>query len=162
MKDLLDKLSSYNIFNYLFPGILFSIFVDSLTSFHIAQKNLVTGVFLYYFLGSLVSRVGSLFVEPLFRKSNLMDFASYDDFIKASKVDQKIELLLEVNNMYRTICALMVSVAAVVLYARAATYCPALKAAIHWVVIIGIFALYLLSYRKQTNYIVKRIKANIT
>ena len=23
MKDLLDKLSSYNIFNYLFPGIIF-------------------------------------------------------------------------------------------------------------------------------------------
>lgn len=161
MKDLLDKLSSYNIFNYLFPGILFAIFVDSMTSFHVVQKNLVIGVFLYYFLGSVVSRVGSLFVEPLLRKSNLVDFAPYDDFVQASKVDQKIELLSEVNNMYRTLCALMVSVGAVVLYARAANYYPPLRTALPWVLIIGLFALYLLSYRKQTAYIVKRIKVNI-
>lgn len=32
MKDLLDKLSSYNIFNYLLPGIIFTALVEMLTS----------------------------------------------------------------------------------------------------------------------------------
>ena len=160
MKDLLDKLSSYNIFNYLFPGVLFAAFVDSLTSFHIVQKDPVIGVFLYYFLGSVVSRIGSLIVEPLLRRFRFVAFAPYEDFVRASKADPKIEVLSEANNMYRTICALMVSVGGVVLYERAATYCPSLSAALPWVLIIGLFALYLLSYRKQTAYITKRIGAN--
>ena len=91
MKDLLDKLSSYNIFNYLLPGVLFAAFVDSLTSFHLVQKDPVVGAFLYYFLGSVVSRVGSLFVEPLLRRFNFVAFAPYEDFVRASKEDPKIE-----------------------------------------------------------------------
>lgn len=107
MKDLLDKLSSYNIFNYLLPGVLFATFVDWLTSFHLIQKDPVIGAFLYYFLGSVVSRIGSQFVEPLFRWFNFVAFAPYQDFVLASKADPKIEVLSEANNMYRTICALM-------------------------------------------------------
>ena len=160
MKDLLDKLSSYNIFNYLLPGVLFAAFVDSLTSFHVVQKDPVIGVFLYYFLGSVVSRVGSLFVEPLLRRFQVVAFAPYEDFVRASKADPKIVVLSEANNMYRTICALMVSVGAVALYERAATYWPSLSPALPWVLIIGLFALYLLSYRKQTAYITKRIEVN--
>ena len=160
MKDLLDKLSSYNIFNYLLPGVLFAAFVDSLTSFQIVQKDPLIGVFLYYFLGSVVSRVGSLFVEPLLQRFHFVTFAPYEDFVRASKADPKIEVLSEANNMYRTICALMVSVGAVALYERAATYCPSLSQALPWVLIVGLLALYLLSYRKQTAYITKRIEAN--
>lgn len=39
MKDLLDKISSYNIFNYLLPGVLFAAFVDALTSFQVLQRD---------------------------------------------------------------------------------------------------------------------------
>lgn len=87
MKDLLDKLSSYNIFNYLLPGVLFAAFVDSLTSFHIVQKDPVIGVFLYYFLGSLVSRVGSLFVEPLLRRFHFVAFSPYADKFRGRNTD---------------------------------------------------------------------------
>ena len=160
MKDLLDKLSSYNIFNYLLPGVLFAVFVESLTSFHIVQKDPVLGVFVYYFLGSVVSRVGSLFVEPSLRRLKFVAFAPYEDFVRASQADPKIEVLSEANNMYRTICALMISVGGVVLYERVATYCPSISTALPWVLIIGLFVLYLVSYRKQTAYIAKRIKAN--
>jgi len=160
MKDLLDKLSSYNIFNYLLPGVLFAIFVDSFTPFHLIQKNLVTGAFLYFFFGSVVSRVGSLFIEPLLKRLHIITFAPYDDFVRASKADPKIEVISEVNNMYRTICALMVSVGAVALFERAITYYPPLSKALPWVLIVGLFVLYLISYRKQTAYLIKRIEGN--
>lgn len=159
MKDLLDKLSSYNIFNYLLPGVLFAIFVDSLTSFHLVQKDPVIGVFLYYFIGSVISRVGSLFIEPLLRRFHFVTFSPYENFVQASKADQKIEILSETNNMYRTICALMISVLVVVIYERSATYWPSLSNALPWVLIIGLFILYLASYRKQTLYITKRVEA---
>ena len=160
MKDLLDKLSSYNIFNYLLPGVLFAVFIDSLTSFRVVQKDPVIGVFLYYFMGSVVSRIGSLVVEPLLRWFQLVAFAPYEDFVRASKADPKIEVLSETNNMYRTFCALMVSVGVVALYERAATYWPWLTPALPWILIVGLFGLYLLSYRKQTAYVTKRIEAN--
>lgn len=160
MKDLLDKLSSYNIFNYLLPGVLFAAFVDRLTNLQVLQKDMIVGVFLYYFLGSVVSRIGSLVVEPILHRTKFLSFAPYDAFVKAAKADPKIELLSEVNNMYRTFVALFLSVAMVALYSKASNYLPSLQAAAPWVCIVGLLGLFLLSYRKQTEYVVKRVEAN--
>jgi hypothetical protein len=160
MKDLLDRLSSYNVFNYLLPGVLLAVIVDWLTSFHVLQKDLVTGVFLYYFLGSIVSRIGSLVVEPLLRSSGFITFAPYEEFIRAAKIDSKLEVLSEANNMYRTICALMISVAAAALYDYASRHFPMLQSAAPVVCVVGLLILFLFSYRKQTSYIAKRVAAN--
>lgn len=160
MKDLLDKLSSYNIFNYLLPGVLFAVFVDELTSFHILQKDITVGVFVYYFLGSVVSRIGSLLIEPLLRKWGIAKFAPYEDFVRVSKTDPKMEILSEANNMYRTICSLMLCVGVVALYDSAYSSWPVLHTVTPAVLITGLFSLYLLSYRKQTAYITKRIEAS--
>jgi hypothetical protein len=72
MKNLLDKLSSYDIFNHLLPGVLLAVFVDALTLLKILQKDIVVGFFVYYFLGSVVSRIGSLLVEAILRKFNVV------------------------------------------------------------------------------------------
>lgn len=159
MKDLLDKLSSYNIFNYLLPGVIFAVFIDALTDFHFLQKDIVAGVFVYYFLGSVVSRIGSLAIEPLLRKWDIVKFAPYEDFVKASKTDPKMEILSEANNMYRTICSLMFCVGIVALYDWAYSSWSLLHAATPAILITVLFSLYALSYRKQTAYITKRIEA---
>ena len=51
MKDLIDKLSSYNIFNYFLPGILFVGLAEKVASSSLIQENLMIGLFLYYFIG---------------------------------------------------------------------------------------------------------------
>jgi len=51
MKEILDKISSYNFFNYLLPGILFVVITEEFTSYSFIQENLVLGVFIYYFIG---------------------------------------------------------------------------------------------------------------
>lgn len=160
MKELLDKLSSYNLFNYLLPGILFAAFVDRLTSLQILQKDIVVGVFIYYFLGSVVSRIGSLFIEPLLQKMGVVKFAPYEDYIRVSKTDPKIEVLSEANNMYRTLCALMVCVGAITLYEKASICWPVLHTAAPTILIISLFSLYVFSYRKQTAYIKRRVEAD--
>ena len=58
MKELLDKLSSYNIFNYLFPGILFCVISKTLIGYNLIMDDIVLGVFLYYFIGLTISRMG--------------------------------------------------------------------------------------------------------
>lgn len=160
MKDLLDKLGSYNIFNYLLPGVLFAAFADAVTSLAVLQKDIVVGVFVYYFLGSVVSRVGSLLVEPVLKCLGFVKFAPYDEFVRASKADPKLEVLSEANNMYRTLVALMVVIAAVWLYDVAAMSAPLLRTLAPLVCIIVVACLYLASYRKQTQYIAKRVAAS--
>lgn len=160
MKELLEKLGSYNIFNYLLPGILFAAFVDGLTSFQILQKDIVVGVFIYYFLGSVVSRIGSLLIEPVLRKLGVVKFAPYEDFVRVSKVDPKLDVLSEANNMYRTLCSLMVCVGSVALYDAASISWPVLRTLAPTVLIVGLFSLYIFSYGKQTAYITRRIEAS--
>ena len=159
MKELLDKLSSYNIFNYLLPGVLFAVFTHALTSLAVLQKDIVVGVFVYYFLGSLVSRVGSLVVEPTLRRIGFVVFAPYEDFVRASKADPKLEVLSEANNMYRTFVALMLMVGAVWLYDVAATAVPYLHTLAPVICLVGIAVIYLISYRKQTSYVARRAAA---
>jgi len=160
VKDLLDKLSTYNVFNYLLPGVLFAALVDDLTTLKVLQKDIIVGVFIYYFLGSVVSRVGSLLVEPALLRVKFVEFAPYADFVRATKVDTKIELLSEQNNMYRTFIGLFLSVAVVAAYDKASLSIPLLHLAAPYVCIAGLLVLYLFSYKKQTAYVKQRVEAN--
>jgi hypothetical protein len=157
MKEILDKLSSYNIFNYLLPGILFVAFAKYLTEYNLFQENVLIGAFFYYFIGMVVSRVGSLLIEPLLKKTGFIKFANYSDFISASKKDDKIELFSEVNNTYRTIISMFV----LLLLLKAYNYFDQkyhFDSGISLVVVSClILIMFLFAYRKQTSYITKRI-----
>lgn len=157
MKELLDKLSSYNIFNYLLPGVLFAVFIENFTTVKILHLNILVGVFVYYFLGLVVSRVGSLILEPALLRLGIIAHEPYDEFIRTSKIDVKLELLSETNNMYRTIGALMLCIAVAWTYSRVTQYWTLLDAATPYVCVAALFALFVASYRKQTAYIRKRI-----
>jgi len=160
MKDLLEKLSSYNLFNYLFPGIVFVVILKGTTSYSLLQENLVIGVFVYYFVGLVISRFGSLVIEPFLRKLTFLKFADYKEFVDASKKDEKIEVLSEVNNMYRTLCAMFILLIILKFYEWMETKAPIIKDWSNWIVITLLLFMFLFSYRKQTQYITKRIKAN--
>ncbi len=160
MKELLDKLSSYNIFNNLLPGIIFVAVGEMFLQRSFMQENLVVGVFLYYFIGLVIGRVGSLVFEPLLKKISFLEFSNYNDFVSASKSDEKLEVLSEVNNMYRTFIALFAILLVARLYEAVETVLPALKQASPFIAIVAITVLFLISYRKQTSYITKRVKTN--
>lgn len=160
MKDILSKLSSYNLFNYLFPGILFVIVAGKVTHYSLIQQDVVIGVFLYYFIGLVVSRFGSLVIEPLLRHVSFLHFADYRDFVAASKKDEKLDLLSEVNNTYRTLCSLFTLLLLLKLYEEIETKLPFIAEWNVLVLLVMLLIMFLLSYRKQTGYITKRIKAN--
>lgn len=160
MKELLDKISSYNLFNYLFPGVLFVIILKETTSYSFLQENLIVGVFVYYFIGLVISRFGSLIIEPVLRKSSFLKFADYSEFVSASKKDEKIEMLSEVNNMYRTLVSTLFVLLVFNLYDYIESNVPVLKNWNNYILLGLLLVMFLFSYRKQTNYITKRIKAN--
>jgi hypothetical protein len=154
MKDLFEKLSSYNIFNYLFPGVLFAILGEQFTSFTFVVDNIVLGLFLYYFFGLVISRIGSLIVQPILEHLNFTDPASYSDFVSASQSDEKLSVLSQENNMYRTLCALFLCLLALLLFSLISNYLN--KALLQGIVVILLCLLFALSYRKQTRYIKER------
>jgi len=160
MKDLLDKISSYNIFNYLFPGIVFVVLSKEITAYSFLQENLIVGAFVYYFIGLVISRFGSLTIEPTLRKVSFLRFADYQDFVSASKKDTKLELLSEVNNMYRTLISLFLLLALLKLYEMIESQFMQLKDWRSYILIVLLLVMFLFSYRKQTSYITKRIEAN--
>lgn len=160
MKDILDKLTSYNIFNYLFPGVLFVIIAKSTTEYNFIQEDNLFGAFLYYFIGMTISRFGSVIIEPLFKKVKFLKFRDYNDFVIASKKDNKIELLSEVNNTYRTLNAMTFSLLLLKFY-NFLDYKFQLGNSVSLIILtLIITVLYVFAYRKQTNYITKRIDAN--
>lgn len=161
MKELLDKISSYNIFNYLLPGVLFAYLSSEFKGINLVQNDLLTGAFFYYFIGLIISRVGSLFIEPILKKSRFVKFAHYKDFVKATQNDSKIDILSEVNNMYRTLTSMSLLLIFTYLYSLLLIKFPDIKLWSFPVLIVLFIIMFLFAYRKQTNYITERIKSNL-
>lgn len=160
MKELLDKVSSYNIFNYLLPGIVFVVLVEKLTSFSFIQKDIILGVFLYYFIGLIVSRIGSLLIEPILKKIKFIKFASYPEYFSASKSDVKLDVLSETNNMYRTFCSLFLLLIIIKVYELIAKKIPVVDEWNAELLVVGLLFLFLFAYKKQTKYIADIVSSN--
>lgn len=160
MKDILDKLTSYNLFNYLLPGVIFCILTTFATDLNLVQSDIITGAFLYYFVGLIISRFGSLIIEPLLKKVSFLKFATYKEFVSAEKKDEKLNLLSETNNMYRTFTSLFVLLGLLKIYLLIEQSIGGLDAWRSTIGIVLLLIMFLFSYRKQTSYITKRVKAN--
>lgn len=162
MKDIIEKISSYNLFNYLFPGIVFIYILNDANGYSTASGNVVTDLFICYFAGMIISRIGSLLVEPALKKLKLVNFCRYEDYVCASKKDEKIELLSEVNNTYRTLLALSLLLLVIPIYDFARDSIGWSRGYDYFVFLLALFIMFLQSYRKQTNYVTKRVNANLS
>ena len=158
MKELLEKISSYNIFNNLLPGILFVVIAKYTTSYDLIQTDIVLGLFLYYFIGLIISRFGSIVIEKILIKCNFVKYAPYKDFVRVQKQDSKIDILLEANNMFRTFCAMGLLLLFLKLYEYISIKFCFCDTATYILLIVSIIILFLFSYKKQTNYIKERVE----
>lgn len=161
MKDILEKLSTYNIFNYLLPGVIFVIIAREFSGYNFIQNEILLSGFLYYFIGMIISRFGSVIIEPILKKITFLKFEDYKNYVIASKKDTKIELLSEVNNSYRTICSMCVLLIILNLYSVFNSNKNVSIEPDFYIIISMILIMFLFAYRKQTNYITKRIQSNI-
>lgn len=158
MTEILKKISSYNLFNYLFPGVLFSAIATVFTKYALIQDDIIVGLFTYYFIGLVISRLGSIIIEPLLKTVSLLKFSDYKDYVSATKKDSSIELFSEINNMYRTICSMLSMVLVLKLYEYLEFRFTFLNDVRYYLLIVALLVIFLLSYKKQTSYINKRIK----
>lgn len=173
-KKMIEKISSYNIFNNLFPGIIFCIIVERITRISILTGEFWERLFVYYFVGVILSRIGSIFIEKLLESmiaknreteekgaSHKVD--QYYDYIEASENDHFIRILNETNNTYRTLIAMMIAIIGVKLYDWLLyDWVSKLDIVANNIVILImcllIMILFILSYKKQTDFINRRVK----
>lgn len=161
MKEILEKLSSYNIFNNLLPGILFVVLAKATTSYDFIQTDIFLGSFLYYFIGLIISRFGSLIIEKILIKTKFVKYADYKKFLLAQKEDESINIMLEANNMFRTLSSMGLLLLLLYLYDYLSTLFEISSTITYILLTVLIVILFLFSFRKQTDYIRKRVE-NIT
>jgi hypothetical protein len=163
MVDFLSKISSYDLFNYLLTGIIFVILADKLTCYSFIQQDIAIGLFLYYFIGLVISRIGSLVIEPFLksRRISFLKFEPYEKFLAASEKDKKIELLSQVNNTYRTFCSVFAILFLLKLYEGIQSRFPFLKDWDLTLLVAFLFVVFLFAYRKQTGFLTDRIKDKV-
>lgn len=162
IKNLFEKISSYDIFNNFFPGIVFCSIIKQISRFSFSSEELLEKLFLYYFIGMIISRIGSIVIEKLLKWTNLIEFAPYNDYIEASKEEPFIKDLSEKNNIYRTLIAMTSIISGVKLYdliiaLYTSNSCWSSDLLLFFIFLL-ITILFIYSYKKQTDYVRRRVE----
>lgn len=158
MDGILEKLDSYNILTNLLPGAFFVLALRYLLGLEFPVNSVAEEVFLYYFVGLVINRLGSLITEPLLIKSGFVKFAPHPDFLAACSLNSKINSLSEMNDHFRNLLtgtACIPAVWAAKLLAESWKFFDE-----NWkcFLVLGLGILFLLSYRKQTAYVRKHVE----
>lgn len=160
MIGIIEKLNSYQILTNLMPGAFFGLGIKFLFGLMLPTQNVGEEVITYYFMGLIINRIGSLVVEPILKKIGFVRFAPYSEYTKTEKLDSKIITLSEMNNYTRSLLTsvLIFPIIGVlqVVFAKWIWLSTGWRI---WVIALLIL-LFLLTYRKQTEYVRKRIETN--
>ena len=159
MNSILGKLDSYQVLTNLLPGAFFGLALKFFFQTALPTENFGEDILIYYFMGLIINRIGSLVVEPVLKKFCFLKFAPYTDFAKAEKADSKIITLSEMNNYFRALltCILLLLVIRILKVLYLKWIC--LFTYWEWEAIALLLVLFLFAYRKQTNYVRKRVEA---
>ncbi len=160
MSDLIDtlveKISDYNIFNFLLPGAVFAGSYELITKQSIFSGNIIFDVVIVYFAGMVISRIGSLIIEPLCKLMHILEFAKYEDYVKAERNDPKLITLLQDSNVYRNMTTVFLVLLLIKILIPLYRDYQSLHTYLDWGWPILLVILFTISYRKQTSYIRKR------
>lgn len=156
--DLLNKISSYNIFNNLVPGVVFSHLISAFGIYTADTGSILTDLFVFYFIGVVISRIGSIFIEPILKMARIVRYSEYNSYLLACEKDHKIPILVEENNQYRTYISMLFMVIAAAGIKRAMDH-YGISAGLIKLVVAGILLfMFVLAYRKQTSFIRRRVE----
>ena len=164
LAQLVEKISSYNIVNNLYPGILFVYVLKIMFGTNLLSNNWVENLIVFYFVGMVLSRIGSIIIEPVMKKIKIIKYAPYQDYVKASSIDPLVDTLSETNNTYRTLLSTFICVFMYKLGASINEIClkneiTFLQENRDWILLALLILLFVFSYVKQTSYVRKRVES---
>lgn len=157
MDKFLNKLSEYHFIQSLVPGMIFTYCSKIFYGINFLTDKPVYDFIVILIIGLIISRIGSIIVEPLLRKVKILNFCKYTDYIEASQKDSLIKNLSETNNLYRVIIATFLVLLIEKLYLIISEKFVCLNNWTYLIISILMVVLFIFSYRKQTNYIKQRV-----
>ena len=169
-KITLSELDFYNSYksniieklNYILPAIIFDVGCRYYINIElIPTDNIFISIFIYYFLGLVISRVGSLIIKPLLWKLKVLnkkDSSECVDFYKAEKKDEKIKILFTDYNMYRNFIATFFLLLVSKFAYAVKNWLNINSTIICTILFIFLLVLFVISYKKQLGYIHSRIE----
>lgn len=156
--SIVKGLSRYEILNNLIPGALLCYILGLLGYYHV-EGNVIVHFFAFYIVGVINSRVSSLVIEEIYKKIRIIKWKPYSSYNKAKQSRPFIATLQETANMYRSFTSVFFISLLAVLYKEVCEKYTWLDNNGYWIVLILIFVIYTLSYRKQVNkYVIKNIE----
>lgn len=157
LASLLGRISNYNLLNNLIPGAILCVVFKYLVGYDFLSVGTLELIVIFYFAGMINSRIGSLVLEPLLKKVKWVTFRDHHNFVEAEQKDKKIDSLVEVNNMYRSMISVAFTALWVKLYYVGVEQHWEFGNVSEWVLITSMLVLFACAYKKQTKYIVSRI-----
>lgn len=159
MNNIIEKLDSYQIITNLLPGAFFGVFLRFFFELSLPTENIGEEILIYYFMGLVINRLGSLVVKPILEKLKFINEATYCDYLKAVSQDKELNILSQTNNYFRSILTSLLLLPII----------GAMKELIinvNWIsmnwkgCLIGVFiGIFLFAFRKQTCFVKGRIEA---
>lgn len=162
LKSFSEKVSSYQIFTFLFPGAVFLAILSNAYSKTVPEISIWEELFLCYTVGMIISRIGTLLLEEFLfwlgkRFGGFLERIDYNNIILAERKDTKVNMLLQVSNTYRTMAAVFLTL----LIVAAVNHCTSLdlqfSCGVVWFSVIMVL-LFSLSFIKQYKYAKKRVE----
>lgn len=153
----LGRISNYNLLNNLIPGAILCVILKYLVGYDLMNVGTLELLVIFYFVGMINGRIGSLIVEWILKKVHLVTFRDHKLFVAAEQKDKKIVYLSETNNMYRSMISVAFTALVVKVYHVGADLQWNWGNITEWVVLVAMLILFACAYRKQTKYIVSRI-----
>ena len=152
LSNFLSKLTRYDWITTLIPGLFFVCAMRFMTDVGLNEYAWHEQFAMVFFSGIICSRTGATIVEPL---GKLFGWKyCYDDYQDWSKAEPvKSEMLITNSNWHRSLAGMMVLIIAQMVLKNLVSLnvCK-------WIVVLGLLALFLDSYRRQVGFIRKRIE----
>ena len=158
MNEVLDRIGSYDILTNLLPGAALSYLVTTFTDFEWMHEDIIFGLFIYYFVGLFVSRIGSNIIQPLLEKIGFVKLSDYEDYVAAKNLDKGMGGAVEACNTYRSFLSVGVCFSLMIVADDFFKRHKDLEVHIPFIIVFAILALFLFAWRKQVGIIAKWVE----
>lgn len=159
MSNVIEKLGSYQIITNLLPGTFFGIALELILGIGITSLSITEKIVIYYFIGLILNRIGSLVVNPILKKCKVIVEVPYQDYVKAVKKDSKIDILSETNNYFRTLLAGTILLLIIYICMNSGIIWKWLVSNWRWSSLVCLIIMFVFAYRKQTDYVRRHVEA---
>lgn len=161
LQQIVDKVSQYNFITNILPGTILCIVLKYYIGYDLMVDDSFVNGFIFYFVGMVNNRIGSLFIEPLCRWTHIVRFSKYSYFVAAEKVDGKLSILSMENNAFRSYISLFFIAIMALIYRDYLSTCTFIYNHQDLILLCILLVIFVLSYRKRTTYIRKRVEVNV-